>query len=439
MSSRREFIKKGALATAGITFAMNAHSYNRIIGANDRIHVCFMGLGRRVGAYYPSLQKEFNSQLAYLCDTKQSQIDKALGKLKDVIAYQPKQTDDIRKVLDDSEVDAVFVATPDHWHALATCWALEAGKHVFVEKPCAHNPFEGHAMIAAQKKYNKQVQMGNQQRSSGHTIEIMNEIHNGRIGKPYKAVAFYSNNRGEVPRQQKQAPPSDLNWDIFQGPAPRQEYFHDIWNYNWHWYGWKWGTAETGNNATHELDLGRWALQVDYPEFVSVEATKEHFKEDGWEMYDSMYATFKFPGGKTIHWDGKSRNGYNTYGAGRGTIIYGTEGTVFVNREQYRLYDRNGKLIKESSKTNESGIALGGGGNMSTAHVANFYEAIRGKAQLNSPIAEGAISNYMTLVANIAYRVDKPLEVDAKDGKIYDREAMKLWSREYEPGWEVKM
>jgi len=437
MTNRREFIIKSAIAAAGSSMAFKASSYNQIIGANDRINVCFMGLGRRVGGYYPALDKPYNSRLAYLCDVKRSQIDNALKNLKNKINYVPNQTDDINEVLSDKDVDAIFIATPDHWHAPATVMALDAGKHVYVEKPCAHNPMEAEIMVSRQKQSGKIVQMGNQQRSSDHTIEIINDIHKGVIGKPYKALAFYSNRRGEVPKQVKQKPPSDLNWDLFQGPAPRQEYTHNTWDYNWHWYGWKWGTAETGNNAIHELDIGRWALQVDYPEHVLVDAAKLHFVDDGWEMYDTMYATFKFTDNKEIHWDGKSRNGYKTYGAGRGTIVYGTEGSVFVNRESYRLYDRNGELEKESAKTDESGTALGGGGDTSTKHISNFFEAIRGKEKLSAPIQDGAISNHMALLANISYRTGKPFDVNVQNGKAYDREAMALWGREYEPGWEM--
>jgi len=279
-TTRRDFVKKTALATAGIglTSSMSASSYNRIIGSNERINMCFMGLGRRVSGYYPLLNKKFNSKLLYLCDVKKSQIDKVNNDIKDIINYTPKTSDDIRKVLEDKDVNAVFVATPDHWHAPAAIMALDAGKHVYLEKPCAHNPREEEVMVAKQKSTGKMVQMGNQQRSSSHTINIINEIHSGIIGTPYKAVAFYNNARPEVPQQIKQAPPSDLNWDLFQGPAPRQDYHHDIWNYNWHWYGWKWGTAETGNNAIHELDIGRWALKLKFPEHVKVNASNNTSK-----------------------------------------------------------------------------------------------------------------------------------------------------------------
>ena len=437
--SRRDFIKKTAAGTLGLSFAMSPKSYGNIIGANDRINVCFMGLGRRVGAYYPSLGKAYNTRLSYLCDPKQSQVDQALEKLKPLIKYKPKQEPDIRKVLEDKAVDAVFIAPPDHWHAPATVMALDAGKHVYVEKPCAHNPEEAEIMVARQKTTGKMVQMGNQQRSSAHTIKIIKDIHEGRIGTPYKALAFYSNDRGEVPVQKKQAPPADLNWELFQGPAPRRAYTDNTWNYNWHWYGWDYGTAETGNNSVHELDIARWALQVDYPKELMVRASKNHFPDDGWEMYDTMYASFLFDEGKEIVWDGKSRNSHKTYGAGRGTIIYGTEGSVWVDRSYYELFDRDGKSIEKSNETDEGGTALGGGGSTSTQHVNNFFEAIRGKAVLNAPIHDGAVSNHMALLANIGYRVNRPLHFDTANGRILkDPEAMKLWSRKYEPGWEMK-
>lgn len=215
---------------------------------------------------------------------------------------------------------------------------------------------------------------------------------------------------------------------------------HDTWDYNWHWYGWIYGTAETGNNATHELDIARWALQVVYPEQVEVEAAKRHFPDDGWTMYDTMDATFRFAGDKIIKWDGKSRNGHKTYGSDRGTIIYGSNGSVYVDRGGYKLYDRSGKLIRERrGGGEEAGTALGGGGDMSTIHMVNFFETIRGKETLKSPIDEGAISQMLTHYANIASRIGKGFEVDSVTGRIFDRDAMKLWSRDYEPGWEPKL
>ncbi|UCH13286.1 MAG: Gfo/Idh/MocA family oxidoreductase [Bacteroidales bacterium] len=443
MENRRSFIKKAATGAVAASFGsvglgFSAKGYSRIIGANDRINVALMGCGRRVGAYYDAITDANNKvDLLYICDVMQKQREKVARQLKGKLANNPELVTDIRKVFEDKKVDAIFNATPDHWHAPGTWMALESGKHVFVEKPCSHNPYENELLVAYQKKYGRVVQMGNQQRSDPVSIEAVSQIHNGAIGEPYKAVAFYSNTRGKVPVPEKAPVPEGLDWDLFQGPSPHTDYMHDTWDYNWHWYGWNWGTAETGNNAAHEFDIARWALKGEFPERVSVEATKRHFIDDGWTMYDTMDATFIFPGNKIIKWDGKSRNGYQTYGSGRGTIIYGTEGTVFINRNGYKLYDRKHTLINESaSDSDEAGIALGGGGSMTTRHIVNFFDAIRGKASQRSPIDEGAKSTLLCHLANISYRTGKSFNINPENGHIQDKDAMKLWKRDYEPGWE---
>ena len=445
-NNRRDFLKKTTLAAAGISLsssinAMSALSYNNIIGANDRINVAIQGLGRRYGAFIDGIvTKDSNARLLYLCDVMQSQMDKAAIQVGEKINYKPKLEEDIIKILNDKDVDAVFMATPDHWHTPGAIMAMQAGKHVYLEKPCSHNAWENQLIVTAQQKYNKVVQMGNQQRSSPESIKIINEIHKGVIGDVYKAIAFYANGRPKVPNPVKAAPPEGLNWNLFQGPSPRKDYTHDTWNYNWHWYGWDFGTAEMGNNATHELDIARWALNVNYPKYVDVLAGKNHFKDDGWEMYDEMLATFEFENDKIIQWDGVSRNSYNKYGRGRGTIIMGAEGSVLVDRGGYERFDRRGKLVDSmKSGSLEGGVALGGGGNLSTRHTINFFDAIRGKAKLTSPIEVGAMSQMLTHYANISYRINKGFDVDQQTGRIFDREAMKLWSRTYEPGWEPKL
>ena len=269
MTTRRNFISKTILGSAAVAMSsslmgMSASSYRRIIGANDRINVAIAGLGRRLGAYYePIARKEANVNLLYLCDVMESQRTRALQNFSEHIDYKPKLENDIRKVIEDPKVDALINATPDHWHTPGSIMALNAGKNVYVEKPCSHNMNENELLVDAAKKYNKVVQMGNQQRSSGHTIEIIEKIHNGIIGKPYKAVAFYTNARGEVPVQKRAPVPQGLDWELWQGPAPRRDYTEETWNYNWHWYGWEYGTAEAGNNGTHELDVARWDLNVD--------------------------------------------------------------------------------------------------------------------------------------------------------------------------------
>lgn len=443
-NSRRSFVKKSTLAGLGLASAssmsMSAKSYNSIVGANDRLHVAVAGLGRRLGAFYaPIAHKKSNVKLVYLCDAMQSQMTKAASNFEKHIDYAPKLEQDIFKVLDDDKVDVLINAMPDHWHTPGAIMAMKTGKHVYVEKPSSCTMEENELLVEATKKYGKIVQMGNQQRSSAHTQQVIQKIHDGAIGQAYKALAFYNNGRGKVPHQ-KQAPvPNGLNWNNWQGPAVHREYTSETWNYNWHWYGWNYGTAEMGNNATHELDVARWALNVDLPQRVEVDASKKHFIDDGWEMYDTMMAKFTFEENKQIEWDGKSRNAYNTYGSGRGVIIYGTEGTVFVNRGHYKLFDRKGKLIEEvSSGGQEGGVALGGGGDMSTIHVMNFFEAVRGNESLQAPIDDANISMAMVHYANVASRIDEGFDIDSTNGTMFNREAMKLWGKPYEESWKSK-
>jgi predicted dehydrogenase len=442
MKNRRAFLKSASIGLSALTLRpqtifASAKNYKRIIGANERINVGLVGLGRRYGGFIPAIAKSSNNiHLQYLCDVMKKQRENAAKNVEKQVGYLPQLENDIRKILEDPTLDAIFNATPDHWHTPGSIMALNSGKHVYVEKPCSHNMEENNWLVEAQKKKGLVVQMGNQQRSSLHTQEIIKAIHTGIIGNPFKAVAFYSNSRGEVPLQTPAAVPEGLDWDLFQGPAIRRNYTYNTWDYNWHWYGWDYGTAEAGNNGTHEMDVARWALQVDYPIHAKVAANKNHFTDDGWEMYDTMLAEFTFENQKTIQWDSKSRNGYSTYGADRGVIIYGSEGTVFVNRNKYILHDRSGKVIREvTSGGTEAGTALGGGGDMTTAHLENFFQTIRGVDQLNAPIDDASISMAMVHYSNVAYRIGEGFEID-QTGRMLSRKAMEFWGREYEDGWK---
>ncbi|WP_020528197.1 Gfo/Idh/MocA family oxidoreductase [Flexithrix dorotheae] len=443
-NSRRAFIKNTALASSAISVGLvggvSAKSYSRILGANDRVTVAQIGCKRRAGAMKDAF-KAINDKLniKYVCDIYKPQMEKFGNEIKEETGQTPQHEGDIRKLLEDKEVDAIFNATPDHWHAPGTWLALEAGKHVYVEKPCSHNPWEGELLVEFQKKYGKVVQMGNQQRSAQETQEIIAEIHKGAIGEAYKAVAFYNNSRDSIGKAKAVSVPEGFDWELFQGPAPRAEYLDVYFDYNWHWF-WPYGTGETGNNSVHEIDIARWALQLDFPDTVSVDAGKYHFKDDSWVMYDTMEARFEF-GNKTIVWDGKCRNNYPTYGPGRGTIIYGSEGSVFVDRNGYKMYDRGGKLVKEAdAAVKSSTTGLGGGGNATNVHVNNFIETIKGTTKQNSPIDEGAKSTLLGHLANIAYRADSVIKCDPKTGQLLDKKLMKTyWKRQYEPGWEPKL
>ena len=312
---------------------------------------------------------------------------------------------------------------------------LQAGKHVYVEKPCSHNPAEGIMLVKAQKKYGKLVQMGNQQRSSKHTIEIVERIHNGLIGRAYLGRSWYSNSRGSIGVGKAVPVPDYLDWELWQGPAPRRPYKDNIHPYNWHWF-WNWGTGETLNNGTHEVDVCRWALQVDYPNKVSASGGRYHFKDD-WEFYDTLVTSYEYDD-KMITWEGLSCNNKTYYNRGRGVTIHGTKGTVLIDRTSYQVFDLDNKIIEEFNEeqknTTQDLLSMD---SMTDQHFQNFVNGIRNGEKLHSPIEEGNKSVTVLLLSNIAWKTGRVLNLNTNDASIIgDEEASKYWSREYEKGWE---
>ena len=443
-NKRRDFIKKSAIAATGVTLGaqhLNARSYSRILGANDRLSIGVAGCYRRGRAMLDSfkdLQDKIN--ILFVSDVVKERRDKYAASVHEALGYKPKAINDFRESLDDPQLDALFNLTPDHWHVPGSWMALEAGKHVYVEKPLGHNPREGEIIQEYQKKYNRVVQMGTQQRSQMTAQKIIKEIHGGLIGEPYTVVTYYSNKRGDIGNGKVVPVPEGFDWDLFQGPAPRESFKDIYFDYMWHWF-WPWGTGETGNNATHELDVARWVLQVSNPEEVSVHGGKFQFVNDDWTMYDNINATFRYPGNKTIIWDGKSRNNIQTYGDDRGDIIYGSEGSVRINRNGYKQFDLAGNLVKEENEKSLSvTTGLGGGGGITTTHILNFIEAIQGKVKPNSDLGEAHRSTLLCHLANIAYRTGETLSCDPATGHIDNKKIMKhYWGRTYEPGWEPKI
>lgn len=441
---RRNFLKTAAVGSAGLLLSKSVlgfspKSYSRIIGANDRVNVGMIGTNSR-GLYLLGVYAEIkNANVIGICDVDSNVIAKTSKRLTDLTGNVAVTEKDIHKFLTNKDIDAVTIATPDHWHTPAAIMALTAGKHVYVEKPCSHNPQEGEWLVEAQLKYNKIVQMGNQQRSSIESRDIMSQIHNGLIGETYKAYCWYINTRKPLGKGTVISAPNNLDWDLWQGPAPRHPLKSNYVPYNWHWF-WNWGTAETGNNATHELDIARWALQVDYPVVVKSDGSRAFMNGDDWEVYDTLNASFIYEHDKSIVWDGESCNGMMKFGRDRGTVVYGTKGSAIIDRNGYEVYDLGGKKITEvkSSQVNATTNTVGGGG-LEKLHITNFLDTIRGVAtSQNSPIVEGHKSTLMCNLANIAYRVNHEIHCNPTNGHIQETDASKMWQRTYEKGWEIK-
>jgi predicted dehydrogenase len=289
--------------------------------------------------------------------------------------------------------------------------------------------------VEAQQKYQKVVQMGTQQRSSPHTIEIVDKIHNGVIGRAYFAKAWYSNVRKSIGTGKEAPVPPQLDWDLWQGPAPRVAYRDNVQPYNWHWFK-TWGTGETLNNGTHEVDVCRWALGVDFPHRITATGGRYQFKDD-WQYYDTLMTSFDYDD-KMISWEGKCCNGMKYYGRDRGSTIVGTTGTVLVDRDGYEIYDLKGNKTSEfkTGKEKTSSSDLTGRDSMTDLHFANFIAGIRKGEKLNAPIAVGNVAVTMLQLSNVAWEVNRELCLDTKTGKIEDdAHAMKYWGREYEKGW----
>src|SRR3954463_15652583 len=254
MTTRREFLNVVSKGAASVAIASTARSYAQILGSNDRLNFAIIGLNGRGQAHLASLKANKNAaRISHVCDVDSIILKKFADVTQQETAEAPVSEKDFRTILEHKEVDAITIATPEHWHAPMAIAGLQAGKHVYVEKPCSHNPAEGAMLVEAQKKYGKLVQMGNQQRSSPHTIEIVQKIHNGLIGQPYFAKAWYSNVRKSIGVGKEVPVPPHLDWELWQGPAPRRPYKDNLHPYNWHWF-WNYGTGETLNNGTHEVD-----------------------------------------------------------------------------------------------------------------------------------------------------------------------------------------
>ena len=435
MITRRELIDGLAVGAAGLAVASTAKSYAQIMGANDRLNFAIIGLNSRAGAHLSSLKaNQDHARVSHVCDVESTILKRFAADTEKELGYAPVQIGDFRQILALKEVDAVTIATPDHWHAPMAILALAAGKHVYVEKPLSHNPGEGALLVAAQQKYGKVAQMGSQQRSSPHSIEIIDKIHSGVIGRAYYAKAFYSNTRKSIGFGKPAPVPATLDWDLWQGPAPRKAYTDNVQPYNWHWFR-HWGTGETLNNGTHEVDVCRWALGVDYPNQVSASGGRYHFTDD-WQFYDTLNTSFEYDD-KLIEWEGKCCSGMKFYGRDRGSVIMGTTGSVLLDRDGYEIYDLKGNKTSEFKvgKGTSSGDLVGAD-SMTDMHFANFIAGIRTGEKLNAPVSIGNVAVTMLQLSNVAWEMNRELHLDPSDGKIQkDTEAMKLWGRDYEPGW----
>lgn len=446
MSTRRDFIKTAALGVStlslgGFVNEVSAKSYTNIKGANDKIRVAVIGVNSRGRALAVNFAKQEGCEVSCICDVDNRAIAKCCDEVAKVQKSKPKGEKDFRKALENKDIDAVVIATPDHWHAPAALLAMQAGKHVYLEKPCSYAPEEGEILIQGVAKYKRVLQMGNQRRSWPNVIEGIQSIKEGVIGNVHFGKAWYTNNRPSIGIGKEVPVPEWLDWDLWQGPAPRVAFKDNYIHYNWHWF-WRWGTAESLNNGTHMVDILRWGMDLEYPTMVNSAGGRYYYKDD-WETPDTQIINLEYGNTKSISWEGRSCNGRTIEDSSVGALFYGDKGSLLITGgDSYKIFDEKNNVIKEQN----SKLAIDPRNLMNPAesldalHINNFFDGIRKSAQLNSDIVSGHKSTLSMQLGNISQRVGRSLRIDPANGRILrDAEAMEYWSREYEKGWEMKL
>lgn len=424
--NRREFLAHTAATGAALAVWSEAAAAEANKSANDRLVVAVMGVNGRGSALAGAFAAQPNAAVAYICDVDERAIGKGMEAVAKHQKEQPAAIADFRKALDDPSIDALVIATPDHWHAPATILACTAGKHVYVEKPASHNGREGQLMVAAARKHKRSVQLGSQRRSSPGLIEAISRLQKGEIGRVLFARSWINSIRPTIGRGQPADVPSWLNYDLWQGPAPERPFRDNLVHYNWHWF-WHYGTGELGNNGIHGLDVCRWGLGVDYPQRIVCGGGRFHFDDDQ-ETPDTQVVTYNF-GDKAINWEHRTWNKRGFEGDSFGVVFYGEEGSLVVAGRGYKVFDKDGKEL-----------ASGESGYNDASHTGNFLTSIRTGERLNAEIEEGVKSTTLCHLGNIAYRSGRTVKFDPAERTILgDDEQAALWSREYRKGWEPQV
>jgi predicted dehydrogenase len=427
--TRRSFLKRSAAGAAALAVPAAAPA----AGGSDRMPVALIGCGGMGGHHLRQLVARKDVEVRYVCEVDANRLANA-AKTVEAGETTPKAVKDLRRVLDDKEVKAVWIATPDHWHAPATILAADAGKHVYVEKPCSHNVREGRLMVEAAKRNNVVVQVGTQARSTRTVAEAMARLHGGAIGEILVAKAWNSQLRRNLGHVKPTDPPAALDWPLWQGPAPEAPFYPNRVPAMWRFF-FDYGVGDMGNDGVHNVDVAAWGMRFDrLPDRVTALGGK-HFFDDDQQWPDTQYVVCEYdpPGGKgrtrQFVYEQRIWSPYVQEGYENGNAFYGTSGMLVMGHTVgWKLYGPRNKLIEEMTGK----VDLPG-------HHTNFLQAIKGEAKPNASIEAGHVAAGICHLANISTRLGRTIRFDpAKEAILGDDEANGMLKRKYRDGhWAV--
>jgi predicted dehydrogenase len=427
MTDRRDFLKGTAAATA-LTLAS---TYARADGANNRLTIGIIGPGGMGSHHLNALLTRNDVNIAFVCDVDENRLAKAAKTVADKSKHEPKTVKDMREILDQKEIDAVFIATPDHWHAPATILACDAGKHVYVEKPCCHNIREGRLMIEAARRNRKVVQTGTQTRSSKHALEAMQLLKSGAIGEVMACRVWNSQLRRNIGKTRPSDPPKYLDYDLWVGPAPMVPYRSNMLPGIWRWW-YDFGCGDFGNDGVHDIDIARWGLGVDtHPSTITAVGGK-YFFDDDQQFPDTQTVIFEYPGdGKLGHkkqliFEQRIWSPYVEEGHENGNAFYGTKGyMIFGKGSGWQVFG-----VKNAPGQK------GAGSPDLKAHHQNFFDCIRNGGTPNADVEIGHHFAALCHLGNIATRIGRVLHFDpAREEIVNDTEANAMVRRKYRDHW----
>ena len=438
--NRRDFIKAGmsafTIASSGRAIGIDAPS-NRvrlaIVGCHEK------GRGQSL---MRGTMKVPGIEIACVCDVDSRAMDWAANLVEKTRGNRPKKEKDLRRVLEDRTIDGIVSETPDHWHAYSAVLAMNAGKAVYVEKPCAFCPRECEVILETWKRTGMVFQMGVQRRASRSYKAALDYIHETNVIGDLKWVkCWYMSNRASIGRGRPVEIPKWLDWELWQGPAPRVAFRDNLVHYNWHWFR-NWGTSEVGNNAPHYLDLARWALNVGYPETVECAGGRFFDKNDDYEWPDTFNASYRFSNGKFVTFEMASHANVKPYmQSSTGAMAYGEHGALyFGSDDSVTLFDGKSRVVREwKGGDTETGSLTNPTASLDVPNQAKFAECIRTKSQAtNSPADDAVKTTLMTLLTNIAVETGEPVRLDSATGRVLSKNAAAFWSREYAKGWDIE-